>query len=360
MNVQCICPIGIGNYLMCYPSFSALKKRRPDASFHLVALRHSIGILADNDPLWDSIETFDPDKMKTDVARSIAIVAKMRRRHFDASLSFFPSNTWQYNAFPLLCGVSRRFAFRYAKNRLSSMSFLCTDPVAVDPALHDIFQNLRLAQAFLGEDVAADPLVFPRQFRDDDKSWARQYVAEKSPGRRRIAVHPGSSVEHGMDVKRWPPERFGRLCDEACRFCSSDAYVVGSADEADVKQATVSSMQERAHVVEPVSIRRTAALLSECAMCICNDSGIMHMAACMGVPTVGIFGPTDEKRNGPYGAKTLVIRKSMKGFPLWTAENVGDRSVPEGIDPRASLNALTPEDAWAQLKPWLEKTIQPS
>jgi hypothetical protein len=50
----------------------------------------------------------------------------------------------------------------------------------------------------------------------------------------------------------------------------------------------------------------------------------------------------------------------MKGFPLWTAENVGDRSVPEGIDPRASLNALTPEDAWAQLKPWLEKTIQPS
>jgi heptosyltransferase II len=357
MNVQCICPIGIGNYLMCYPSFSVLKKKRPDVSLHLVALRHSIGTLAHDDPLWDSIETFDPDKMKADVAGWLSIVARMRRKHFEASLSFFPANTWQYNAFPLLCGVSRRYAFRYAKNRFSSLSFLCTDPLPVDPALHDIFQNLRLAQAFLGEDVSGEPPVFPQQFHGEDKTWAQRYVTEKSPGKKRIAVHPGSSVEHGMEVKRWLPERFGRLSDEACRLCSADAYVVGSADEADVKQATASFMKQRVHVVEPVSIRRTAALLSECAMCICNDSGIMHMAACMGVPTVGIFGPTDERRNGPYGRKTLVLRKPMKGFPLWTAENVGDRSVPEGVDPRASLGALTVDDAWQQLKPWLEKTI---
>jgi ADP-heptose:LPS heptosyltransferase len=359
MNVQCICPIGIGNYLMCYPSFFALKKKRPEVSLHLVALRHGIGTLAQGDPLWDSIDAFDPDSMKTDVAQWCAIVMRMRRRHFDASLSFFPANTWQYNALPLLCGVSRRYAFRYVINRLSSMSFLCTDPVAVDPSLHDIFQNMRLAQAFLGVPLEPSPLVFPQQYGAEDKAWAQAYCAGKSPSaaKKRIAVHPGSSVEHGMDVKRWQPERFGRLGDEACRFCAADAYIVGSTDEADVKKATALSMKETAHVVEPVSIRKTAALLSECALCICNDSGIMHMAACMGVPTVGIFGPTDEKRNGPYGQKALVIRKPMKDFPLWTAATVGDRSVPPGIDPRASLNALTPQNAWDQLKPWLEKII---
>lgn len=359
MKIQCICPIGIGNYLMCYPAFHLLKQKRQDVSLHLVALRHSIEVLANGDPLWDGIETFDPDKLKTDVKAWFAIVSRMRRRHFDASLSFFPANTWQYNAFPLLCGVSRRYAFRYSKNRLSTLSFLCTDPVAVDPSLHDIFQNLRLAQAFLGQDAPKEPLVFPRQYQSEDKAWAQAYCAstEKSPGRRRIAVHPGSSVEHGMGVKRWHPDRFGALCDEACGFLSADAYVVGSADESSVKLATAASMKEAVHVVEPVSLRRTAALLSECAVCICNDSGIMHMAACMGVPTVGIFGPTDEKRNGPFGEKTLVIRKPMTGFPLWTAENVGDRRVPRGIDPQASLNSLTPQDAWQMLKPWLEKTI---
>jgi len=360
MNVQCICPIGIGNYLMCYPSFSALKRNRPDMSLHLVALRHSIGAMAQDDPVWDSIETFDPDKMKADALGWLSIVARMRRRHFDASLSFFPANTWQYNAFPLLCGISRRFAFRYALNRMSSLSFLCTDPVAVDPSLHDIFQNIALVKTFLGEEPDTGQLVFPSQYRGEDKTWAREYLASRSPAKKRIAVHPGSSVEHGMGVKRWPPDRFGRLCDEVCGMLNADAYVVGSGDELDVKQATALAMKEKAHVVDPVSIRKTAALLSECSVCICNDSGIMHMAACMGIPTVGIFGPTDEKRNGPYGPKALVIRKPMKGFPLWTADNVGDRTAPAGIDPCASLNALTSDDAWQLLRPWLEKVMQPA
>jgi ADP-heptose:LPS heptosyltransferase len=83
----------------------------------------------------------------------------------------------------------------------------------------------------------------------------------------------------------------------------------------------------------------------------------MHMAASIGVPTAGIFGPTDEKRNGPFGPKTFVVRKTMDGFPVWTARNVGNRSLPRGVDPQASLKALTGEEAWAQLKPWIVKTF---
>jgi ADP-heptose:LPS heptosyltransferase len=79
----------------------------------------------------------------------------------------------------------------------------------------------------------------------------------------------------------------------------------------------------------------------------------MHIAACQGTPTVGIFGPTDEKRNGPVGGRVLVIRKKMEGFPVWTALNVGDRSLPQGIDARASLKALSVDEAWEQLRPWL-------
>jgi heptosyltransferase-2 len=175
---------------------------------------------------------------------------------------------------------------------------------------------------------------------------------------KRIGIHPGSSVEHGMEAKRWQPSGFAALADEACRFLGAEAYIFGSGDEAPVKQAVASAMKEKAHVVEPVSLRRTAALLSHCTVCVCNDSGLMHMAACMGVPTAGIFGPTDEKRNGPYGGHTIVIRKPMEGFPLWTVRNVGDRSLPTGIDARASLNALTAEDAWQQLRPWLEKIFR--
>ncbi len=355
MKLLCICPIGIGNYLMCYPAFAALKRRRPDAQLRLLALRQGIAALAGDDRLWAGIDAFDPDKSEDGIAGPLMALLRLRRVRFGASLCFFPSNTWQYFALPLLCGVRRRYCFRYEKKRLSSMSFIGTDCVPVDPLLHDVRQNLRLAGFFLSENLENEPVVFPRQFDGNDAQWAREFCGTLSVNPKRIAVHPGSSVEHGMDVKRWPAERFALLADNACRLLSAEALIVGSADESDVKHAVVAAMKEKGHVVEPVSIRKTAALLSQCACCLCNDSGIMHMAACMGVPTAGIFGPTDERRNGPFGDRNLVIRKPMPGFPLYTARNVGDRSAPKGVDPKASLNALTAEEAWEQMRPWLEE-----
>jgi hypothetical protein len=50
----------------------------------------------------------------------------------------------------------------------------------------------------------------------------------------------------------------------------------------------------------------------------------------------------------------------MEGFPVWTAKSVGNRSLPKGIDPAASLKALSAEEAWAQLRPWIEHTLNSS
>jgi heptosyltransferase-2 len=322
---------------------------------YMLALRSGIAALAQGDPLWNGIEAFDPDKLKGDVAGQAAIIFRLRSARFDASLNFFPSNTWQYHALPLLGGIRRRYGFKYDKKRLSSMSFLGTDLVAVDPALHDVRQNLCLAGFFLNEDLSAEPVVFPRQFGGEEAQWAEGFCRSVAGDSRAIAVHPGSSAEHGMDVKRWPPERFAKLADEACRSLSARAFIVGSPDEAGIKNAVAGAMKQKAHVVDPVSLQKTAALLSRCACCIANDSGIMHMAACMGVPTAGIFGPTDDRRNGPWGEKNLVIRKPMPGFPVWTAQNVGDRSLPPEVDPKASLDSLSAGEAWEQMKPWLEK-----
>jgi len=83
----------------------------------------------------------------------------------------------------------------------------------------------------------------------------------------------------------------------------------------------------------------------------------MHLAACTGTPTAALFGPTDERRNGPYGANHCIIRKRNGPPPLWTAANVGSRSVPAGTDPRQSLLDLSTDEAWQQLEPFLPGTI---
>jgi lipopolysaccharide heptosyltransferase II len=350
MKILCVCPIGVGNYLLCYPAFRLLKKAAPDGALHLLALREGIAELARGDALWDSVTIFDPTKIRKNFLAVFLAVLRLRAQKFDASLNFFPSNTWQYSLLPWLAGIKKRFAFKYCLSGPLKLSFLSNYATPVNVALHDVEQNFLIVASYLGKEPEARTIVFPNLFSESEKQWATLHMASLSPNKIRIGVHPGSSAEHGMDAKRWSPENFAGLADLVAQLTKGEVYIFGGPDEEPLKKRVAEALASNGHVMGPVSLTKTAALLKQCTLCICNDSGLMHIAACSGVPTVGIFGPTDEKRNGPVGEKTLVIRKKMQGFPMWTARSVGNRC---GIDPQASLKALSVMDAWEQLRPWI-------
>jgi heptosyltransferase-2 len=352
MKILCICPIGIGNYLLCYPAFSALKRSLPGSSVHMLALREGVAALARGDELWGKVHVFDPTKLPGDIWSVVKSIAGLRAQKYDVCLNYFPSNTWQYHLLPAILGIPARYGFKYHVAPLSKLSFLCNNKLPVDGDLHDVRQNLALTRYFVKKDPDGE-IMFPKLFGAQDRVWAHEYTASISDKKRFVGLHPGSSAEHGMAAKRWPPAAFAGLADKACEALGAEALIFGSPDEVAIMQRCAGSMKTKAHRVAHVSIQRSAALLSVCSVCICNDSGLMHISACQGTPTVGIFGPTDEKRNGPFGGHVLVIRKKMEGFPLWTALNVGDRSLPKGIDASASLRALSVEEAWSQLRPWL-------
>jgi lipopolysaccharide heptosyltransferase II len=359
MRILCICPIGIGNYLLVYPACSFIKKRRPDVSLHLLALRQGMADLAGRDTLWDAVHVFDPDRPNLTLAQKAAIVKDLRRQRFDACLNLFPSNKWLYNLLPFLCSIPIRVGFTYHYRPLTSLPFLLTRRLPVDPMLHDARQNMALARFFLGESVQGvnGEMVFPKLYTADDEAWAAKCI-HTSARQRHIAIHPGSSADHGMIFKRWPAERFATLADKLCERLSADAYVLGGGEEEDLKREVCASMKQPSTLVVQATLGRTAALLNKCDLCLCNDSGLMHVASCQNVPTIAVFGPTDERRNGPAGKNSLVVRKTMSGFPLWTVANVGNRSVPRGVDPRASLLALGVDEAWVQVEPWLGRMFQ--
>lgn len=356
MKVLCICPIGIGNYLLCYPAFCHLKKHFPDSSMHLLALRKAIIDLAEGDSLWDAIHLIEPTK-KPDVVTILHFIKRLRSERFTLSICFFPSNTWQYHLMPFLAGIPKRFVFSYRYNKLASLSWLGTNHIAVVPSLHDVEQNIALVSAVTGKTVPTDePVRFPVLFSKKELTQAKA-MTSTSDAHRYIAIHPGSSVDHGMDAKRWAPERFAALADRICGKLSATALVVGGPDETLLKNSVSDRMRKNVRVIDPLSLRLTTALLRRCILCLCNDSGLMHLAACSGVPTIALFGPTDEKRNGPYGNNHCIIRKPLEGFPLWTADTVGSRKIPAGCSPRRSLDALTVEDAWKKCASFIEQFI---
>lgn len=352
MNILCICPIGIGNYLLCYPAWVHLKKQLPNARLHLCALRKQITDLAAPDPLWSDIHCIEPTK-KPPPSEMFRFIAKLRSYRFDVSLAYFPANTWQYNLLPLLAGCKKRYAFRYPMKRLASLSILSTHTIPVDISLHDVNQNLALSSSLSGVPVNyAKDIVFPDIATKNDMLTAEALLSPKTDY---IAIHPGSSAEHGMDAKRWAPERFGMLADRICTSLNATALIFGGPDEEPLKKATAAAMKQPPIIVTPQPLPVTAALLKRAKLCVANDSGIMHLAACSGTPVAALFGPTDELRNGPYGPRNCILRKEMAGFPLWTARNVGVRHLPAGIDPNRSLSELSVDDAWRKLEPFLQQ-----
>jgi len=94
-------------------------------------------------------------------------------------------------------------------------------------------------------------------------------------------------------LKRWPTERFAAAADRLAADTGRPLLLVDGPQHA-VGDALRSALRGEARVVRvgAIPLRRLAALLERCGILVCNDTGIMHMAAAVATPVVAVFGPT--------------------------------------------------------------------
>ncbi len=177
--------------------------------------------------------------------------------------------------------------------------------MAVASGRHVVEQNLSVAAALTGRSTE-------RPATDITFELPRDPLAEERVAQRLVdygvkdfaILNPGA----GWGAKQWPVERYGEvacaLADLGLRsilnFGPGEEDLVRAAEE--TSQGTACAM--RCSITELIALTRRARLF------IGGDTGPMHMAAALGVPVVGIFGPTDPARNGPYGTKSIVLRSA--------------------------------------------------
>ncbi|HUX88829.1 MAG TPA: glycosyltransferase family 9 protein [Chloroflexota bacterium] len=127
-------------------------------------------------------------------------------------------------------------------------------------------------------------------------------TGETSPPRT-VVLHPGA----GAQRKRWPAERFASLADRFVDRGWSVALTSGPADE-----AAVGAVRDQIHRASPrvlagLNLSQLADVLARAQLFVGNDSGITHLAAMLGVPTVALFGPFDPVYWAPRGPRVSVI-----------------------------------------------------
>ena len=195
-----------------------------------------------------------------------------------------------------------RVVYGAAEARESPASLWYTRTV-VTRGRHVIGQNLSVVEALCGNSREAPPLDITGDFPRDAQAEAGvgQKLAQDGIGKF-VILNPGA----GWGAKRWPAERYGEVARGLADLGMRSILNYGPGEEELVRVAEAAS--GGAARARSFTITELIALTRRARLFIGGDTGPLHLAAALRVPVVGIYGPTDPARNGPYGTRSVVLR----------------------------------------------------
>jgi heptosyltransferase-1 len=165
--------------------------------------------------------------------------------------------------------------------------------------VHVIEQGVEVANAIAGDTL---PIIAPTLPCDAAaEAWCDAQLGVDASGPI-VLMSPGA----GWGAKRWPPARYGQAAAELSKIGCRVIVNVGP-DEAQLAAELVAESGGRALKLDP-TLSQLIALTRRASLLIAGDTGPLHLACALGVPVVGIFGPTDPARNGPFGCRFRVLR----------------------------------------------------
>ena len=216
-------------------------------------------------------------------------------RGFDGAVDF--QGNVKSGVITRVSGAPLRYGFDRNAVRERPATWCYTDPVAIDPSRHVIDWNRALAAAVPGTKTGAAPdwSAFPA-----DPGGLLQTLAG------RLVLLPAA----GRPEKQWPVERFREV---AGRY--PDAVVAWGPGERDRAAAIGGTL------APPTDLRQLAFLLQHARLVVGGDTGPLHLAAALGTRVVGLFGPTDPRRNGPYGQIASTIDHYRSSRSVMTIES---------------------------------------
>jgi heptosyltransferase-2 len=232
----------------------------------------------------------------------------IRCNSYDA-VANFEQGSLAGTAFLALSGIRTRLGF--VRTAGDPKSRLLTHRLrfrADDSMWKSFFRLARLLFPDLPEEV---PSIVLRPSQET-KRWAEQWWRGRVGGSERsgIALHLGCGP--GMDFKRWPIDRFLRLAEQLNLRRQNQVFILtGTALEQDlIREFSQAFRGAAVDASDLATIENTALILERCRLLVSNDTGVMHLGAALGTPTVGLFGATSPAHWAPLGRRAAYARET--------------------------------------------------
>jgi lipopolysaccharide heptosyltransferase II len=320
---------GLGNFIMYTPALKLLRERYPAARIDL-QVGNNTGceeVLAGS-ALFDNIYNLP---LSAGVGAWVRRARAIRDTRYDLTINEFHSHAWPLALLIAASGAPFRLGHVTSpgwSRRLSRYSFMFNLPIAMREDQHEIERYLDLMTAAGARAIAANEANTFIHLTDDDRTFARRFLKDgDDDGRARtiIGFQPGTSLT--MRWKQWPIERYREVISRVVADQpESQIILFGSSLEEEMIREMARGLKGRISLAAgKTSVKQVAALIEQCDLLVCNDSGLMHTAVAVGTPVAAIYGPTDFRRTAPLGDRHTVIRHELPCSPCFKLE--GDDQV---------------------------------
>lgn len=297
----------IGDIVLTTPVIRSVREQYPGAFIAYLGDAQGVSLLLNN-PHLDAIIPFD--FRKPVILEQPRVAFLLRRHRFDAAVDFYSNPrsallTYLTGA-PMRIGLDARGRGSLYTHRVShdgqrrtaiEFHYRTIEPLGVLPAHHR-------TEIFLA---------------DNERREARELLARVGldPDTPTVGFHPGAT----WPAKRWPEEYFAEAGRLTVHNLGAQVLLTQGPGDGPCIERIVRMSGNCLTVVPLSTLRQLAAVLSHLILYVSNDAAPMHIAAAVGTPTIGIFGPGEEDIWFPYdrsrnpGSSHIALRKNVPCHP---------------------------------------------
>lgn len=313
----------LGDVLHTVPAVAALRAAHPRARIDWVVERKWAPVL-EGSPAINDVIPFD----RRSLWGAVECVQRLRENQYTCAIDF--QGLYKSSILAALSGAVRRIGFDRSWAREEGAAMFYTER-AVPSGRHVAELNYSLAER-AGASRPRTP-EYPLRVPAGGAASIRARLHELGIRGDYIVVGPGGSWR----AKCWPAERYGEFCRELEKKSATQVVVIHGPYEKSVAEEVLRAAAPAKPPVMATTIEELMGLVAHARCVIAADSGPLHLAAALGTPVVGLYGPTDPARNGPFAPGAVIVHKAR----------LEEISYKRRSDYSATMLRITVEDALA-------------
>ncbi|MDD3581221.1 MAG: lipopolysaccharide heptosyltransferase II [Desulfobacca sp.] len=325
----------VGDAVLILPALSGLRARFPQAHMAVLAVPRVAPVFQGHPAVSEIIPYAGPDNKGR-----WQLIKQLRARRFDLALLF--PNSFESALVAWGAGIPQRVGYN-TEYRTPLLTTVIKGPEKLGH-LHQVYRHLGLLRAF-GKRV---PMAFPKLYLEvRELVQAQDLLTQRGIDSRQLIIGLSPGATYGT-AKQWYPERFAAVADHLQREFAAQLVLLGGPGDAEVAGRIVNQMRRPpVNLVGDTDLRTALAVIKHLALLITNDSGLMHVAAALGVPLVALFGSTDLDSTGPFTPLATVLRHPVPCSPCLKRECPTDHRC---------MELITVTEVVAAARNWLTRT----